>query len=163
MSSTRIRWLRAGAALLACCVLTLPLASCGGTASQARVRYQDPHPLPADTLLLPMADVGQYGGRFVIGQTNPPKTFNGIMANETSSTDIIDRMFTTLVGFDYPSETLYPLLAKSWELRADGLTWTFHLRDGAALLRRSTRSPRPTSCSRSRCRTTKRCTPRSRT
>jgi peptide/nickel transport system substrate-binding protein len=131
VSSSRIRWPRAEFALLACYAITLPLAGCGGSASQARTRYQDPHPLPADTLTVQVPEIGEYGGRFVIGQTNPPKTFNGIMANETSSTDIIDRMFTTLVGFDHATETLYPQLAKSWELGADGLTWTFRLRDGA--------------------------------
>jgi peptide/nickel transport system substrate-binding protein len=112
--------------------ITLPWnTGCGGRASQALSTYQDPHPLPADTMTVPVPELGSYGGRFVIGQTNPPKTFNGIMANETSSTDIIDRMFTTLVGFDHATEQLYPLLAKSWRLEPDGLTWTFNLREGA--------------------------------
>jgi len=129
VNPTRILWPWASVALLAASVFAL--AGCGGAASQARTTYQDPYPLPADTLIVPVPEIGRYGGRFVIGQTNPPKTFNGIMANETSSTDIIDRLFTTLVGFDHATETLYPLLAKSWELDADGLTWTFRLREGA--------------------------------
>ena len=44
--------------------------------------------------------VGRYGGRFVLGETNNPKTFNAMMANETSSTDITDRLFGFLVDFN---------------------------------------------------------------
>jgi peptide/nickel transport system substrate-binding protein len=106
-------------------------AGCGGSASQARATWQDPNPLPPDTMTVPVPEIGTYGGRFVIGQTNPPKTFNGIMANETSSTDIVDQLFTKLVGFDNARQVLYPLLAKSWEMSPDARTWTFHLRRGA--------------------------------
>ena len=107
------------------------LAGCGSKTTHATRSYQDPHPLPADTLTFWAPEIGTYGGRFVIGQTNPPKTFNPLMANETSSTDINARMFAYLVAYDHAREDIYPELAKSWEMSPDQLTWTFHLRRGA--------------------------------
>ena len=54
------------------------------------------------------------------------------MANETSSTDITDHnLFTYLVHYDNATQQLVPMIAKSWEVSPDGLTWTFHLRRGA--------------------------------
>lgn len=99
---------------------------------QTQSAYQDPHPLPQDTMTVAAPEIGRHGGRFVIAQTSGPRTFNGIMANESSSTDITSgRLFTTVADFDYVSMTDKPLLAKSWERSADGLTTTFHLRRGA--------------------------------
>lgn len=107
------------------------LAGCGGTASRASVAYEDPHPLPQDTLTVDVPEIGTYGGRFVIGQTSPPKTFNAIMANETSSSDVTQRLFATLAEFDNATQTTTPMLAKGWDVSPDGLTYTFHLRRGA--------------------------------
>lgn len=115
------------------------LASCGGSertagdatpSETAAVREQKP--LPEEPLVQRMASVGTYGGRFVLGQTTGPKTLNALMANETSSTDITGLLFTALAEFDNQTQQDGPLLAKSWEASADGLTWTFHLRKGAA-------------------------------
>ena len=60
-----------------------------------------------------------------------------MMANETSSTDITNQvLFIGLAGFDNATQEMTPVLAKSWEVAPDGLTWTFHLRKGAAVLGR---------------------------
>ena len=93
--------------------------------------YTDPHPLPAEPQLKNAPTVGRYGGRFVLGQTVNPKTFNPLMANETSSTDITDRIFSGLLDFDNDTQEFVPGLAKSWDVAPDGVTWTFHLRQGA--------------------------------
>ena len=79
-----------------------------------------------------LPSVGRYGGRFVLGETNNPKTFNGMMTTETSSSDITDRLFGFLVDFDNATQQYGPGIAKSWEVAPDGVTWTFHLRKGAA-------------------------------
>jgi peptide/nickel transport system substrate-binding protein len=112
---------------LACAALA---AGCGG-AGTASARYEDPHPLPAEPMVVQVNEVGTYGGRFVLAQTSSPKTFNAIMANETSSTDITQLMFTTLANFDNGKQVDYPELARAYEVAEDGLTWTFHLRRGA--------------------------------
>jgi peptide/nickel transport system substrate-binding protein len=105
---------------------------CGGRATSGSA-YHDPNPLPADTLTVPLDEIGVYGGRFVLAQTAPPRTFNSIMANETSSTDVTDgRLYTTLVDYDNANQSERPGLAKSYEISKDGLTSTWHLRRGAA-------------------------------
>ena len=125
---------RAGFLGSAALVLSVALAAagCGGKPGNATT-YRDPNPLPLDTLTVAMHEVGTYGGRFVLAQTNPPKTFNVVMANENSSTDVTDgRLYATLVQFHNSSETLQPQIAKSWEISPDGRTSTWHLRRGAA-------------------------------
>jgi peptide/nickel transport system substrate-binding protein len=96
------------------------------------VAYKDEIPPPAEPLIKQLPEVGRYGGRFVLGETNNPKTFNAMMATETSSTDITDRLFGFLVDFNLATQEYEPGIAKSWDVAPDGVTWTFHLRRGAA-------------------------------
>ncbi len=104
----------------------------GAGAGTGGMAYRDAHPLPADTMTVEMERPGVYGGRFVFGETSGPKTFNGMIANETSTTDVTDRLFVSLTDFDNDRQIEVPLLAKAWEMSPDGLTWTYHLRRGAA-------------------------------
>jgi len=94
--------------------------------------YHDPHPLPEEPYVVSVPTPGRYGGRFVVGQVSNPKTFNAMMANEVSSNDINNLTYSSLVGFNNETQQVEPGLAKSWEVAPDGLTWTFHLRKGAA-------------------------------
>ena len=108
------------------------VTGCRRRAAEEVAEYNDPHPLPEDPLIVDAPSIGKHGGRFVFAETGNPRTFNGMMANETSSTDITTRnLFTTLVDYDNGTQKFVPMLAKSWEVAADGLTWTFHLRRGA--------------------------------
>ena len=115
-------------------ILLLAIAAfpgCRRTANDA-VTYKDQLPPPAEPLIEQLPSVGRYGGRFVLGETNNPKTFNAMMTTETSSSDITDRLFGFLVDFDNATQQYGPGIAKSWEVAPDGVTWTFHLRKGAA-------------------------------
>jgi peptide/nickel transport system substrate-binding protein len=118
-----------------CAALTcvsLAVVGCGGGAGMAGSTYVDRIPLPVDTMTVPVPEIGRYGGRFVIGETSAPRSFNAIMANETSTTDVTSgRLFTSLADFDNITQQETPFLAKSWETSSDGLTWTFHLRHDA--------------------------------
>ena len=61
--------------------------------------------------------LGKHGGRFVFAETGNPRTFNAMMANETSSTDITNHnLFTFLVDYDNGTQQFVPMLAKSWEV-----------------------------------------------
>jgi peptide/nickel transport system substrate-binding protein len=86
-------------------------------------------PLPAD-VDTSRAPVGQSGGALVLATISGPKTFNPLVARETSSTDILGRMFDSLVTMDNETQEVRPALAKTWEHSPDGLAWTFHLRRG---------------------------------
>src|SRR5688500_2058422 len=93
--------------------------------------YKDPHPLPEEPKIVTVKSVGRHSGRFVLGQTGNPRTFNAMMANESSSGDITNLTFSSLTDFDNETQEIEPGLAKSWEVAPDGVTWTFHLRKGA--------------------------------
>ena len=128
--SRGVRCLGVSAALLGAALVA---AGCGGKPGYATSKYVDTHPLPQDTLTVDLPEIGTHGGRFVLAQTNPPRTFNSAMANESSSYDVTDgRLYATLVEFDNATETMRPQLAKRWEISPDGLVSTWHLRRGAA-------------------------------
>ena len=92
--------------------------------------YKDAHPLPEEPLVIDAPSIGRHGGRFVIAEISNPRTFNALMANEASSSNIVERMFLGLAQYDNAAQKFIPGLAKSWELAPDGLTWTFELRGG---------------------------------
>ena len=73
---------------------------------------------------------GRRGGALVIGSPAGPKTFNPVVSSETSSSDVWHLMFDRLVGFDPVEGEFEPRMAESWEVSGDGLSWTFHLREG---------------------------------
>lgn len=75
--------------------------------------------------------IGKAGGEIVLGQLGTgPKTFNPILAEETSSTDITGLIGETLVERDQHTLEWVPNLAESWEISEDQKTITYTLRDG---------------------------------
>lgn len=76
-------------------------------------------------------EIGKPGGSLRTSSISDPRTFNPFVARETSSTDIINNFFPYLTG--YNPYTLQPegFLATSWEVRNNGLTVIFKLRQGA--------------------------------
>jgi len=71
---------------------------------------------------------GVYGGRLVRDTLGEPKSFNPIVASETSSTDYTQRIFEGLTRTSAFDGEPGPALAESWEVSPDGLVWTFKLR-----------------------------------
>jgi peptide/nickel transport system substrate-binding protein len=73
---------------------------------------------------------GTHGGTLYSAVSSDPKTFNLVMAHETSSTEAVGELFEGLTEVDL--KTLKPkgALAESWECSEDGLRWIFHLRKG---------------------------------
>jgi peptide/nickel transport system substrate-binding protein len=122
----RSRWARPWLPVVVCGVL----AGCGGGKGGA-TKWVDRLPLPADPMATSMDEVGRHGGRFVVGATASPKTFNPIVQNESSSNEITQQMFISLTDIDYRTLDDIPVLAKSWERTPDGRTVTYHLRRGA--------------------------------
>ena len=69
-----------------------------------------------------------YGGSLVLSTTSDPKSFNDIVAQESSTSEVTGYIFeglTTVSPFDLKVE---PHLAESWEVSEDGLEWLFYLR-----------------------------------
>ncbi len=73
-------------------------------------------------------EVGIYGGKLTISSISDPKSFNSVIAKETSTTSITGLMFEGLTTVDGVTTEVEPSLAESWEVAEDKKTWTFHLR-----------------------------------
>ena len=75
-------------------------------------------------------DVGQYGGRLVIGQRAEPKTLNPVTATDAISREVIGRCHADLISINRISQKTEPALAESWKTSPDGRTFTLKLRKG---------------------------------
>ena len=64
----------------------------------------------------------------VLATTNDPKTFNTILAKETSSTAITGFLFEGLTRTNGVTTEVEPGLAESWKVSNSGRTWDFKLR-----------------------------------
>lgn len=68
-----------------------------------------------------------YGGTLVYATTSDPKSFNPIIAKETSTTEITGLLFEGLTRINGVTAEVEPNLARSWDISDDGLVWTFYL------------------------------------
>jgi oligopeptide transport system substrate-binding protein len=48
---------------------------------------------------------------------------------EDNAIDIMENVFAGLTRYNHETDTVEPMVASSWQVSDDGLTWTFHLRD----------------------------------
>lgn len=72
--------------------------------------------------------VGNYGGKLIRPTTSDPRSFNPILAKETSTTVITSLLFDGLTKTDVVTLEVEPNLAKSWEVERGGKRWIFNLR-----------------------------------
>jgi peptide/nickel transport system substrate-binding protein len=72
--------------------------------------------------------IGRHGGRLVLATISDPKSFNPILAKETSTTVITNHIFEGLTTTDGITKEVEPNLAERWEVSEDGLRWRFYLR-----------------------------------
>ncbi|MFP3953628.1 MAG: ABC transporter substrate-binding protein [Candidatus Acetothermia bacterium] len=75
------------------------------------------------------AEEPKYGGELIAGISADPVGFDPHKTSAYSSFEVLENVYNTLVtvGDDL---TPQPAIAKSWEVSEDGLTWTFHIREG---------------------------------
>jgi peptide/nickel transport system substrate-binding protein len=86
-------------------------------------------PFP-DALIATDITPGKRGGNFTYSTFGEPKTFNPITANESSSVDLLFRMFDSLLDYDYSNQIYYPRLLKECYMEADKRNWILRFRDG---------------------------------
>ncbi len=67
---------------------------------------------------------------FTVAFTNEVDSFNPFLGIEAESYEMWALMYDYLVGYSMKDMSPAPGLATDWEVSDDGLTWTFHLREG---------------------------------
>ncbi|MBF0619113.1 MAG: ABC transporter substrate-binding protein [Candidatus Omnitrophica bacterium] len=72
----------------------------------------------------------RYGGTIILTTTSDPRSFNPVLAKETSTTMVLAPVFEGLTTTDPFSMKPIPNLATAWDVSPDGLVWIFHLRPG---------------------------------
>src|SRR3989338_1619013 len=84
-------------------------------------------PFPPLALGSNLAD-DKYGGQLVLSTTSDPRSFNSIIAQETSTTEITSLIFEGLTRTNGITLEVEPHLAERWEVSEGGMVWIFHLR-----------------------------------
>lgn len=75
--------------------------------------------------------LGKHGGTLISTLLGDPKTFNTIIAKETSSSSVIDGyIFESLVTRNGVTTEYEPELAKNWKISDDAKKYTFYLHEG---------------------------------
>lgn len=111
-------------------MVVMLLAACLMVASP--VGAQTPRPSLPDVPnpKLVEAEPGRFGGTLVVTSISDPRTFNPIVAQETSSTAPLGYLFESLAETNRFTTEVEPNLAESWTVSRDGRVWQFKLRQG---------------------------------
>jgi peptide/nickel transport system substrate-binding protein len=73
---------------------------------------------------------GVFGGEMTLSMLSEPVSFNPIITADPATLELLSRQYEGLVRINPVTLKAEPCLAKSWEASADGLIWTFQIRDG---------------------------------
>ena len=138
----RRRWLRTFLAALAALVVAACSGDSDGTGGAPDASDATPPPSAAPAAeesiierLRASADAFEYdigtpGGTVTTATIGKPLTFNLALANDAYSAGLLGYLFEGLTEVSWLTDEVEPALAESWEHSDDGLTWTFHLREG---------------------------------
>jgi peptide/nickel transport system substrate-binding protein len=105
-----------------------PAATTAASAAQPTAAAKPPA-VPGPTLA-PAAGQPKSGGRVILGDITDIKTLNPVTSTDTSSTEVINRIYAPLLSVDAKTGEVAPNLAETFDFSADGKTLTFQLRDG---------------------------------
>ncbi len=73
-------------------------------------------------------DLGNREGRLHLGVGSEPSDIDPHIVTGIGEAKVLHALFEPLVSFDPQTLKPTPALAERWDISADGLTWTFHLR-----------------------------------
>lgn len=75
-------------------------------------------------------ETGVKGGRYVLSSISDPRSFNAVIAAETSTTDITGQLYAALIRRNQFTLEWEPWIAESYEISDDNLSVTFDLPEG---------------------------------
>lgn len=87
------------------------------------------HDLPRDAEVSESRP-GHYGGVFVTAESQQPRTFHPLVAEDAYSSQVISLFLNGLTTYHPHKEKVVPELARSWDISADQRTITMYLRRG---------------------------------
>lgn len=87
------------------------------------------HPQTADSA---RSESTNRGGALVATARAEPRSFNAFIITDATSNVVRGLLHAKLVRVNHQTDELEPMLAKSWSVSPDGLTYTLKLRDGVA-------------------------------
>lgn len=108
-------------------------AACGGSSSPAPTTAAPTTgaSTAASAAPSPTGEQAVNGGTWIFGSASDPTTLDAILIQDGESFRIAQQIYETLIKLaPGTTSTLQPGLAKSWDLSADKLTYTFHLQTG---------------------------------
>ncbi|HMU92705.1 MAG TPA: ABC transporter substrate-binding protein [Anaerolineales bacterium] len=120
-------------------IASMALSACGGTAPTAAPSTGD---TTTEATEAPSTDTGSEAPAAEFKSADPTTmvvanaevatdTFDPALAYDTASAEIIQNTYETLVFYDgEATDKFVPMLAESWELSDDGMTYTFKIRSG---------------------------------
>lgn len=71
------------------------------------------------------------GGQITLDAIQQVKDLDPAKADDTQSMEVVNQLYDQLVTFNKQGTNVVPMLAKSWKISSDGLTYTFNLRSDA--------------------------------
>ena len=75
-------------------------------------------------------DIAPTGGTLIFGRGGDSLTLDPVLVLDGESAKVCDMLYDTLIQYREDTTDIEPALAEAWESSADGLVWTFHLRQG---------------------------------
>jgi peptide/nickel transport system substrate-binding protein len=80
--------------------------------------------------IMQQGDITPTGGTLNFGRGGDSLTLDPARVLDGESAKVCDMLYDTLIQYREDTTDLEPALAAAWESSADGLVWTFHLRQG---------------------------------
>ena len=111
------------------CAISLAGFSCSGVPKKA-----DSSAAPVDYRAIQqqseafVPSLGKSGGEIILSSFTDPKSFNPITSTETSTSEFTGYLYEGLIRVNPVTQRPEPGLAQSWDVSANGLLWTFHIR-----------------------------------
>jgi peptide/nickel transport system substrate-binding protein len=78
-----------------------------------------------------MEPAAKKGGTIILGESGDISTVNGILTRDLPTAYITGAIYESLIGLSPVDGRIVPALADSWDVSADGLTYTFRLNQRA--------------------------------